>query len=125
MFPTHIVHIEWCDNGPTVFCLDLLKNIFAEFDLFRYDYYEADAVNCSGNHDKEMTYWAYEWRNPRFGIKIKEIRLEGSSYRAQSTKLSTLRDGELIGDNAVALIALSCVTKRDNESSKAKISDVK
>jgi len=82
--------------------------------------YEADAVNCSGTPGKEMTFWAYEWRNPRFGIKIKEVLLEGSTFRNVSEKHSFARDGELIGDNAIALVALSCVTKRDPESSRAK-----
>jgi hypothetical protein len=82
--------------------------------------YEADLVNCSGNKGKEMNFYAYEWRNPRFGIKIREIRLEGSGYRTRSEKLSTVRDGKLIENNAVALIALSCTTKRDITSSSAK-----
>jgi hypothetical protein len=85
--------------------------------------YEADVVNCSGKKGKELNFFAYEWRNPRFGIKIREIRLEGSSYRGRSDKLSTVHDGEPIGDNAVALIALSCVTKRDVNASKAKASE--
>jgi hypothetical protein len=82
--------------------------------------YEADAVNCSGTPDKEMTFWAYEWRNPRFGIKIKEVRLEGSKFRSESYKHSFARDGEPIPDNAIALAAISCVTKRDPASSAAK-----
>jgi hypothetical protein len=67
-----------------------------------------------------MTFWAYEWRNPRFGIKIKEVRLEGSKFRTESYKHSFARDGELIGDNAIALAAISCVTKRDPASSTAE-----
>lgn len=85
--------------------------------------YESDIVNCSGSRESDMNFFTYEWRNPRFGIKIKEVRLEGSSYRNQSAKLSRVRDGELIADNAIALIALSCVTKRSDDSSRAEAWD--
>jgi hypothetical protein len=99
--------------------------------------YEADIVNCSGNAQRELNFFAYEWRNPRFGIKINEIRLEGARIAGESTadvidrrlwkkKLylgaqgHVDQDGELIEDNAIALIGLSAVTKRDVNSSRAK-----
>jgi hypothetical protein len=99
--------------------------------------YEADVVDCSSSKDKELNFFAFEWTNPRFGIKIKEICLEGmketpaadldpdgrrNNFRrlylgAQARKGS---DGLLIDDNAIALVGLSIVTKRDPESSRAK-----
>jgi len=82
--------------------------------------YEADVVDCSGTDQKEMNFFAYEWRNPRFGIRIREIRLEGADGSVKANRLPRIRDGEVIDDNAVALIALSCVTTRDINSSRAK-----
>lgn len=81
--------------------------------------YEGDMVNCSGNQDKELNFFAYEWRNPRFGIKIKEVYLEGSKGSVVAAKEDFFTPKEL-DDNAVALIALSCVTKRDITTSKAR-----
>jgi hypothetical protein len=99
--------------------------------------YEADIVNCSVKPDAELNFFAYEWRNPRFGIKINEIRLEGVRINGESTADVIDRrlykkelylgaqgymdqDGELVEDNAIALIGLSTVTKRDVNSSRAK-----
>jgi len=66
--------------------------------------YEGDLVNCSSTPGKEVFFFAYEWRNPRFGTLIKEICLEGSQRFVKW-------NGEIADNNAVALLALSCVPK--------------
>jgi hypothetical protein len=82
--------------------------------------YKGDVINCSKSADREMNFFAYEWTNPRFGIKIKEICLEGADGSLKATRLPRIRDGEVIDENAVALVALSCTTKRDVSTSRAK-----
>ena len=68
--------------------------------------YEGDIVNCSKIKDEELNFFSYEWRSTRFGTKIKEIYLEGSQQYENAS-------GKKIDNNAIILVALSCVTKRD------------
>ncbi len=55
--------------------------------------YDATAVRCSGENSAPVTFFSYEWQNPRFGKKIKEINLKS----VNKTK----------GENAIILLALS------------------
>jgi hypothetical protein len=69
--------------------------------------YDADAIECSTSiRDNPITFYAFEWVNKRFGKKVKEINLKASknfkSYR-----------GKVIQDNAIILIAMSVVKKRE------------
>lgn len=65
--------------------------------------YEADAIDCSVEMQKNpITFFALEWRNERFGKKIKEINLK-------STKGYTNYKQEEIDSNAIILIALTMV----------------
>jgi len=77
-----------------------------------YCYY-GEAVDCSaaGNNDP-VVFFAYEWVNPRFGKKIKEINLKGSKG------FTTGRDGRVRvhDNNAIILKALSVVEKREVNS---------
>jgi glycosyl hydrolase family 20 len=41
--------------------------------------YEAELVECGEAGRDRITFFAYEWINPRPGIRIREIRLKGSS----------------------------------------------
>ena len=68
--------------------------------------YEGDILNCSSDQDKELNFFSYEWKNSRFGAKIREIYLEGSQQFIRY-------DGEVINSNAIYLIALSYVSKRN------------
>jgi hypothetical protein len=38
--------------------------------------YNARAVNCSKDSSRAITFFSYEWQNPRFGKKIKEVNLK-------------------------------------------------
>lgn len=71
--------------------------------------YEGDILNCSSTQNKELNFFCYEWRNSRFGTKISEIYLEGSQQYMNY-------NDEVIDSNAVALVALSYVEKRDGRS---------
>jgi hypothetical protein len=37
--------------------------------------YMASAVNCSESNSEPVTFFSYEWKNPRYGKKIKEVSL--------------------------------------------------
>lgn len=73
--------------------------------------YEADAVDL-GTEDHPITFFAYEWMNPRIGKIITELRLCGSSgFRGGSSEFDNAW-GPVIESNAIILRALSFVAKR-------------
>lgn len=69
--------------------------------------YAAKRINCAKeNSDKPLYFYAFEWTNARLGKKIEQINLKGTTgFKAPKT-------GEIIEDNAVVLVALSTVEKR-------------
>jgi len=69
--------------------------------------YGADAIECSTRmQDNPITFFAFEWVNKRFGKKVKEINLKGSkNFKGYRNKV--------IQNNAIILIALSVVKKRE------------
>ena len=75
--------------------------------------YEGDLINCSNRSDKEFNFFAYEWRNSRFGTGIKDVYLEGSRHFIDYS-------GTEINNNAIALVALSYVERRPIERVSAK-----
>jgi hypothetical protein len=59
-----------------------------------------------------VTFFAYEWINPRLGNVIQELRLKGSmGFRGGSDDFDNSM-GPVIASNAVILAALSIVKKR-------------
>jgi hypothetical protein len=67
--------------------------------------YGGDSVNCSmPGEAKAITFYAFEWVNPRFGRKIIEVNLKGSS--------GFYGFDEVIKDNAVVTAAISAVLPR-------------
>lgn len=74
--------------------------------------YQADQVNCSGSKEKPITFYAFEWINPRFGKKIQEVRLNGTvNYMATQTNYGKPEYAPL-KSNAIMLAGLSKVVKR-------------
>ena len=75
-------------------------------DLSNYCY-AAKRINCAKeNSDKPLYFYAFEWTNARLGKKIEQINLKGTTgFKAPKTS-------ELIEDNAVVLLAISVVEKR-------------
>ena len=67
--------------------------------------WQADLVDCGGSPEGRITFFAFEWINPRFGKQIKEVRLEGTSGFKNS-------EGKTMADNALILLAVSVVRKR-------------
>ncbi|MGA3082945.1 MAG: glycoside hydrolase family 20 zincin-like fold domain-containing protein [Terracidiphilus sp.] len=72
----------------------------------------ADAVAVGGRAPDRVTFFAYEWINPRLGKVVQEIRLKGTTgFRGGSDDFNNDM-GPVIASNAVILAALSVVRKR-------------
>ncbi len=76
--------------------------------------YEADPVICSSDAiNNPVTFYAYEWVNPRFGKKIRQINLHGTiNYQALQTDYGKPVT-EPMKSNAILLAAISKVKKRE------------
>ncbi len=74
--------------------------------------YGADAVAVGDRATSCVTFFAYEWVNPRLGKVIQEIRLKGTTgFRGGSDDFDNSQ-GSVIASNAVILAALSMVKMR-------------
>jgi hypothetical protein len=74
--------------------------------------YGADAVPVGGTENHRITFFAYEWTNPRLGKVIKEIRLKGTTGFRGAPRGFTDDYGPPIANNGVILKAISAVRKR-------------
>jgi hypothetical protein len=75
--------------------------------------YHADAVPVGSHAPDRITFFAYEWINPRLGKVVQEIRLKGTTgFRGGSDDFNN-EMGPVIASNAVILAALSVVQKRN------------
>jgi len=67
--------------------------------------YSVETVECSENISSRKTFYAYEWKNTRFGKVIESVSLNAStSYKNYNKKE--------IQSNAIFLLGLSYVEKR-------------
>jgi hypothetical protein len=75
--------------------------------------YQADPVICSpGTAGNRITFFAFEWINPRFGKKIKEVNLNGTiNYQATQTDYGK-PEFKPMKSNAILLAGISKVRKR-------------
>ena len=87
--------------------------------------YGADPVACSlPDQPASATFYALEWTNPRFGKRIREVRLRGSTHFVLRDPISGNAEDQMIESNAVVLLALSVVEKREpHPDSKIVFSD--
>lgn len=74
--------------------------------------YGADAVSLGGSAKGAITFFAYEWINPRLGKVIREVSLKGSKNFRGGSDDFTNDAGPVIASNAVILAAVSLVRKR-------------
>ena len=74
--------------------------------------WQADLVDCGKPSAGPITFFAFEWVNPRFGKRIKQIRLEGTSG------FKNFR-GKTIAENAAILLGVSVVRKRAASKQRA------
>jgi hypothetical protein len=74
--------------------------------------YNADALEVGGRGARRVTFFVYEWVNPRLGKVVQEVRLKGTTgFRGGSDEFNNDM-GPVIASNAVILAALSVVKKR-------------
>jgi len=76
----------------------------ARYSQNRYAW-QASAVDCSADKSDPVTFFAYEWENPRLGKQIKEINLNPVNYNKGN-------------ENSVILLALSISETEIEESAK-------
>lgn len=62
--------------------------------------YVADAISVTKDNARPVTFFAYEWRNARFGEKIKHVNLKTVNYKKNN-------------ENAIILLGISVVEKTD------------
>ncbi len=76
--------------------------------------YEADPVVCSSDPDRDpVTFYAFEWTNPRFGKKIREISMHGTvNYQATQTVFS-MPVTKPMKSNVIMLAGITRVKKRE------------
>ena len=74
--------------------------------------YNADPLEVGSRAPRRVTFFVYEWINPRLGKVIQEVRLKGTGgFRGGSDDFDNDM-GPAIASNAVILAALSVVKKR-------------
>lgn len=74
--------------------------------------YGADALAIGGETNNRITFFSFEWINPRLGKIIREVRLKGTTgFRGVSLEVDNAW-GPVIESNAVVLKAISAVQKR-------------
>jgi hypothetical protein len=76
--------------------------------------YLGDPIQCSSDQkNNPITFFAFEWVNPRFGKIIKEVNLYGSiNYLAQQQDYGTVVSAPM-KSNAIILAGVSKVKKRE------------
>jgi hypothetical protein len=74
--------------------------------------YGADAVAAGGGAENPITFFAFEWKNPRLGQVIREVRLKGTTGFRGGDPGFTNDFGPPIPNNAVILKAVSIVKRR-------------
>lgn len=67
--------------------------------------YNAAAVNCSKDAANAISFFSFEWQNPRFGKKIKEVTIKAAG-------------GKKNNENAIILLALSVSETNPQENAK-------
>ncbi len=75
--------------------------------------YGADAIECSARAESPITFFALEWKSPRLGKVIREIRLKGSTAFRGGVQGFENAFGAVIPSNAVILKAVSVVKRRN------------
>ena len=74
--------------------------------------YGADAIALGGQENRAITFFAFEWKNPRLGKVIREVRLKGTVGFRGGDPDFTNSFGPVIPKNAVILKAVTVVRKR-------------
>jgi hypothetical protein len=93
------------ETAPVRYGVNILEAGWGKRHSPRNVAWQADLVDCGRSPDGRITFFAFEWVNPRFGKPIKTVRLEGISGFKNS-------EGKTVTDNALILLGVSVVRKR-------------
>ena len=72
--------------------------------------YNAKIISCSKNKKNPISFFAFEWKNSRFGKKIKEVNLKAVTYKKNH-------------DNSIMLLGISTVGKKIMEKATGEETD--
>jgi Glycosyl hydrolase family 20, domain 2/Glycosyl hydrolase family 20, catalytic domain len=100
------------ETAPIRYGVNILETGWGKKHEPRNVAWQADLVDCGKQPGERMTFFAFEWINPRFGKSVKEIRLQGISG------FKDYRD-KTIADNSIILLAVSVVRKRPFSKQRA------
>ncbi len=76
--------------------------------------YKADPIPCSSDEkENPITFFAFEWVNPRFGKKIKEVNVHGSVHYQTIPRSDNSPETSPMPSNAILLTGISKVKKRE------------
>jgi hypothetical protein len=82
--------------------------------------HEADAVHCSSEAGNSITFYAFEWVNPRFGKKIVEVNMVGSTNYESLQPVYSHVVTKPLPSNGIMLIGLSKVIPRPSGKTNEK-----
>ncbi|MFH0756958.1 MAG: glycoside hydrolase family 20 zincin-like fold domain-containing protein [Bacteroidota bacterium] len=92
--------------------------IFGEGIIQNTYCYLADPIQCSSNEkENPITFYVYEWINPRYGKIIKEVKMYGSLHYQSNVAMDEPVMVPL-PSNAILLTGISKVIKRDRNLPK-------
>jgi hypothetical protein len=95
----------YIDNVPLRYGVNILEAGWGKGHNPSHLAYQAELVECADSGEEPLSFFAYEWINPRRGIRVKEIRLN------VSTRFRNV-DGHTAPENPLLLAAVSVVKKR-------------
>jgi len=95
----------YVDNVPLRYGVNILEAGWGKTHVPSHLAYEAELVDCGDSGKEPLTFFAYEWVNPRRGMRVKEIRLKASTGFRNV-------DGHTAPENSLLLAAVSVVKKR-------------
>ena len=102
--------LEWNPGGKKI----VKENDQTNWKSAQSDYcYGADAINCSTDPaDHPITFYSFEWVNPRFGKIIRQVNIHGSIHYASLQRQFERPVTEPMASNAILLLGISKVIKR-------------
>ncbi|HET9180430.1 MAG TPA: beta-N-acetylhexosaminidase [Terriglobia bacterium] len=95
----------WVETAPIRYGVNILEAGWGKKHDPRNVAWQAELVDSGKTAGERISFFAYEWINPRFGKRVEEIRLEGISGFKDFRDLPT-------AGNAIMLLAVSVVRKR-------------
>jgi hypothetical protein len=89
---------------PLLYGVNILESSWGKSHTPSHLAYDAELVDCGESNEPRITFFSYEWINPRPGVRVKEVRLKAPAAK-KSAMAST-------APNTILLAGLSIVKKR-------------